>query len=388
MVDDGLALTKSILQFNSADYHFERYFVTAAAKCKESAELYNEMVKGSNVLTVAALAQVMAVPMHWSGDQKSISLLVGTKIQSSHPCPLCRVQKIIKIDSDKKKVIANFDEFYNLDPEVYELRRLDDWNDQKLVKKLKLSGINPVLAEHITELGHETIEDVLTFSPLHFKLSYYRLFDLVDASRLIIDYDNKKEKKTLSEKEEQQKVSCKRIDRLIRELQPLNKHNGAENWTGKQIDNIFAKVGDLQQKLYILGLRDELVNEFLVVTNIFAEVVHKVMGKHLLDVYEQTCNLFMEKVVHIFWRRYRGGSNLYAHGLGHILKKCRIHNLGLSSLVNDQQIENCHQHVKKELEKVKAGKGKDDFQASDMDKANKYPGKVSYQNKFFLIKLT
>ena len=91
----------------------------------------------------------------------------------------------------------------------------------------------------------------------------------------------------------------------------------------------------------------------------------------------------MAHVVWRMWRRARGGSATYWHALVHIVEKCEHKSafpimkrqVGLSSLANDQVIEHCHQLVRDELNKASSGKGDDDFQAEDLNKAYLYPQK-------------
>lgn len=84
------------------------------------------------------------------------------------------------------------------------------------------------------------------------------------------------------------------------------------------IDSISAKVGDLQQKLVLLGLRDELVEEFLSVSHLFDNVIFSLMGKQLLEGHEVAYEPLIQKFIHIFWRLYREESNLHLQALGHI----------------------------------------------------------------------
>ena len=380
LCDDGLLLTKSIVQFNSRTHAHERFIITAASKTKESSEIYDEMIKNSGVLTIAALARILGISFHWSGDLKSISLLTGTSVQALAPCPLCKAVKKFKVCEDGLREIANFEDFYAVKDNAHDLRHIDDWSNQSEIKKLKLKRINPTLAEQMMEFGHEFIEEVVVFSPLHFKLSFYRLFNVIKAERFILNYDMKKNKKILTMEEKEIVEGCRRIRDIVTEVQPLNKHNGADNWTGKQIDSLLAKIPDLMQKMHVLGLSDPLVNEFLRAAVKFGDVMYKLMGKDLKDGYQESVDNFMLSVVHGLWKRARGGSNVYMHGLQHIVKKCASKGVGLLSLANDQQIENAHQHIKKALTLSSAGKGKKDYQPTEMDKPYNYPEKVSFEN--------
>ena len=387
LVDDGLLLTKTIVQFNSRTHAHERFIITGAAKMKESADVYEELIKNSGVLTIAALARILGISFHWSGDLKSLGLLTGTCVQASAPCPLCKADKKFKVCEDGLREIQNFDDFFALKDNAHDLRQIDDWSNPAEIKRLKLKKINPILAEQMSEFGHEFIEDVCVFSPLHFKLSFYRLFKIISAERFILHYKKKKDDKILTAAEKEIVEGCRRIKAILTEIEPLNVYNGAENWTGKQIDSLLAKIPDLMQRMHLLGLRDPLLNEFLRAAHKFETVMFKLMGKELVNGYEECVDDFLVSVVHGIWKRARGGSNVYFHALKHVVKKCKAKGVGLLSLANDQQIENAHQHVKKELMLSRSGKGKKDFQPEDMDKPNQYPDKVSFGCFNFRTKL-
>lgn len=74
-------------------------------------------------------------------------------------------------------------------------------------------------------------------------MTFNTFFDkVVDKARQIPNYKAKSDKKQLTEDEKVIEKRCDRIKNMLTSIKGRNEHNGASTWTGKDIDNILAKV--------------------------------------------------------------------------------------------------------------------------------------------------
>ena len=101
IVDDGLGTTKAALVLTSETHSMERFVITAIAKSKECSAVYDHLLRKSNLPTLGALSKIANLPFTISGDIKSLSLMIGTAVQSTYPCPLCLTPKKLKIGGDR-----------------------------------------------------------------------------------------------------------------------------------------------------------------------------------------------------------------------------------------------------------------------------------------------
>ena len=61
----------------------------------------------------------------------------------------------------------------SLDPSDHEPRQLGDWSNQKLAKEINLKPLNPSIVELMDEFEFDRIDQLLSFSPLHFKEKFF-----------------------------------------------------------------------------------------------------------------------------------------------------------------------------------------------------------------------
>ena len=124
-------------------------------------------------------------------------------------------------------------------------RKLSDWFNPATKKALKLKDINQNLVELMREFNFERIDDIITLSPLHFKLNFNAFYKLmIDPSRQVIGYEAMKKMNgdKLPKAAKEIVASCKRLEKLMTALETPVEHNGASNWQGNQVTTIFEKV--------------------------------------------------------------------------------------------------------------------------------------------------
>ena len=162
--------TKSIVQLNSMDFKLERYIITGISRSKETQEIYKLLMKRSGLTIFAGFSRLAGLPFTIGSDVKSLGLLLGTSVQARFPCPVCVTPKSVKVDSDGKHSITNFDDWFSLEPFAHKSRKVTDWTDQKLTKELKLKQLNPSIQEVFAEFEEDRIDQLVSFAPLHFKV--------------------------------------------------------------------------------------------------------------------------------------------------------------------------------------------------------------------------